>query len=485
VIFFFIILIFPAKGTRALCRKIDGTGPLPEIQKKRRYHRVQAKEKSQYADRSLSRIQQGFQGYTSQCDGNDDGIDGDTGPSGVVDLGARRRHDSGTMKCNSHPIAAPRLHGDAPRTETEPCRRGPRRRGLWHLAGLTAALAAISALLVVFDVDRRVAAHFYDPGSGWPVGQSPLWLFLYRYGTMPGLALTLAALIGFGFSYRIRWLRPWRREFLLVFLTAVIGGGVLVNAFFKPYWGRPRPRQVAIYGGQYEYREFYSPGTPGKGQSFPCGHCTMGFVFVSLAVLRRRAPAAALAGAGFGAIYGSFLGLGRIVQGAHFVTDVLWSFGILALVAVVLHQFILPDADRLEAPIRRRHRRWAAALTAVLTVVIVLAFLTRRPFYETFSETVPVGPAVSRVEVLVEGPMEMGRIRIGKEGALGLHVQAQGFGWSMSGVSFGIVRRQEKGTLTILLQTKRTGYFSEFNQQVTVTTPRRYEGRLSIRPKEP
>ncbi|MGD8369245.1 MAG: phosphatase PAP2 family protein [Desulfobacterales bacterium] len=363
--------------------------------------------------------------------------------------------------------------------------RTSRRGGVWVVAALLAALAVVSGLFVLFDVDRTVAAHFFDPGSGWPVGRGPLWLFLYRYGTIPGLVLTLAALIGFGFSYRLRWLRPWRRECLLVFLTAVIGGGVLVNAFFKPYWGRPRPRQVAIYGGEYAFREFYSPGTPGKGQSFPCGHCTMGFVFISLAVLRRRAPAAALAGGGFGVVYGSLLGLGRIVQGAHFATDVLWSFGILALAAAVLHYFILPDTERMEAPVDRRQRRWATAVCAVAAVAIVLAFLTRRPFYETFSETVPVGPAVRRIEVLVEGPMESRQVRFEEAAAMRLAVKAQGFGWSLARVSFGTVRRQKEGTMTVLLQTRRKGYFSEFDQQVTVIVPRRYENRFSIRTTEP
>jgi membrane-associated PAP2 superfamily phosphatase len=356
---------------------------------------------------------------------------------------------------------------------------------VWIAVGMLAALAAVSALLVAVDADRSIASRFYDPELGWPVGRGPLWMFLYRYGTIPGLCLTLAALIGFGFSFRIRWLRRWRRELLLIFLTAVIGGGVLVNAFFKPYWGRPRPRQVAVYGGEQAFREFFSPGTPGKGQSFPCGHCTMGFVFVSLAVLRRRAPTAAFAGAGFGILYGSLLGLGRIVQGAHFATDVLWSFGIMALVAVVLHYFILPDDDRLETSVDNRSRRWAAMATAVVAVVIVLAFLTRRPFYETFSETVAVGPGVSRVEVIVEGPVENRRVRFEEKGTLHLQVQAQGFGWSTSRVSFGIVRRQRAGTLTILLQTKRKGYFSEFEQRVTVTAPRRWENRLSIQAKEP
>ena len=139
---------------------------------------------------------------------------------------------------------------------------GGGRRGTLVIGAILAGLALLSALAVLFNVDRSVAGLFYDPQQGWPVGDGRFWQWLYEYGTLPGLALTLAALTGLAVSFRSRWLATWRRELLVVFLTAVIGGGVLVNAFFKPYWGRPRPRQVTLYGGQYDYQPFYRPGTP-------------------------------------------------------------------------------------------------------------------------------------------------------------------------------------------------------------------------------
>jgi membrane-associated PAP2 superfamily phosphatase len=42
-----------------------------------------------------------------------------------------------------------------------------------------------------------------------------------------------------------------------------------------------------------------------------------------------------------GLVYGILIGLGRIVQGGHYLTDVLWSFGIVALVAVTLNDILL------------------------------------------------------------------------------------------------------------------------------------------------
>ena len=210
----------------------------------------------------------------------------------------------------------------------------------------------------------------------------------------------------------------------------------------------------------------------------------MGFVFVSLAALRRRAPALALWGTGFGLMYGSLLGLCRIVQGAHFATDVLWSLGILSLVAAGLHYLILPERDRLR--IRGgRQRRLMTAACAVAVAVIVVAFLTRRPLFEVHTETVPLKDGIRKIEIVVDGPLESRRVRFEKSRALRVQVRAQGFGWSLSRVSFGVERRQENGTLSIRVQTEKKGYFSEFNQQLAVTAPERYQNRLSIRSREP
>jgi membrane-associated PAP2 superfamily phosphatase len=355
-----------------------------------------------------------------------------------------------------------------------------RHSGVRSLFGILIGLAAVSAVLVAGDVDRIVAAAVYDPALGWPAGDRPLWQWLYRYGTVPGVVLTLGALVGFGLSFTGAWLRRWRRELILVFLTAAIGGGVLVNAFFKPYWGRPRPRQVEEFGGLHGYREFYRPDVPGKGQSFPCGHCTMGFVFVSLVFLRRRAPAAALAGTVFGLAYGSLLGLCRILQGGHFVTDVLWSLGILLLTAALLHHFILPRVDVDGISGDRLARRLLAPLLALAVVAIVLAFLTRRPFFDTLDTAVPVDPAVTRISLSFDAPLESRSLRFEERPSLGIRVQALGFGWCLSSVDYRIAVERRGKELLIRIEARRDGYFSEFNQRVAVRAPSRFRGRLLL-----
>jgi membrane-associated PAP2 superfamily phosphatase len=43
-----------------------------------------------------------------------------------------------------------------------------------------------------------------------------------------------------------------------------------------------------------------------------------------------------------GLLYGSLLSAARLIQGGHFLTDILWSFVIVYVVIAVLYYFVLP-----------------------------------------------------------------------------------------------------------------------------------------------
>jgi membrane-associated PAP2 superfamily phosphatase len=108
-------------------------------------------------------------------------------------------------------------------------------------------------------------------------------------------------------------------------------------------WGRPRPHQVEVFGGSQPYRHWWQPGNLGGGRSFSSGHAAMGYVLVAgvWLVSQRRSPwwrGLALGGA---LLYGSLVGVARIVHGAHFVSDVLWSGGLMCFTVALLHA-VLP-----------------------------------------------------------------------------------------------------------------------------------------------
>ncbi|MNC86134.1 hypothetical protein D3C83_17710 [compost metagenome] len=68
----------------------------------------------------------------------------------------------------------------------------------------------------------------------------------------------------------------------------------------------------------------------------------MAFYFAARAWHKPRLAGIALIG---GIVAGLALGLGRIAQGAHFFSHVLWSGLVCWLVIIALHSFILPGTD--------------------------------------------------------------------------------------------------------------------------------------------
>src|SRR5208337_1633348 len=115
------------------------------------------------------------------------------------------------------------------------------------------------------------------------------------------------------------------------------------------------------------------------GSSFPCGHCSVGFLYASGWWLwKRRRPRWAAASLATGLTVGAALGLGRMAAGGHFLSDVIWS-ALLALgLAHVLYYHILrlasEDApDRWAASRQPLRRLGTLAITMLATVGAAMA----------------------------------------------------------------------------------------------------------------
>jgi membrane-associated PAP2 superfamily phosphatase len=362
---------------------------------------------------------------------------------------------------------------------------GPKAQtGILLLFGMGIALVVITWAAVHWNIDRRVSALFYHPDRGWFLKQTQPWWLLYKYGTIPGLLLTLGAIVGVYFSILRRGCLAHRRQFLLIFLTTIIAGGILVNAVLKPYWGRPRPRNTTEFGGQRSFLHPYQRGLPGEGESFPCGHCTMGFIFVTLAVFHRPKKSIAVAGTAFGVLYGSFVGLGRIVQGAHFVTDVVWSLGVIGMTAVALNYLVLPFGNRLLAGTERmrsgQKRIWAGSMVC-LALVITALFLTRRPFFEDYTFALKLDRSTQELVIQSEFPLAHQKIIPWPREEVRLTIEAQGFGWIGAKHRVEMRHESKKDTMRITVGTRTDGYFSEINHRILIHLPQELAEKVTLR----
>ncbi|ETW94201.1 MAG: hypothetical protein ETSY1_35905 [Candidatus Entotheonella factor] len=212
----------------------------------------------------------------------------------------------------------------------------------WWFWSPVLGFMAFIGLCAVTDIDLALSAQFYVPEAGWHYADAWGWRWLFDYGLRPAIVMASGALVVWIGSWLFRAWKPYRRASLVLVLVVALGPGLVVNSILKPYWGRPRPRHVMTFGGAQGYHPWWRPGGPGSGKSFPSGHAAMGFALVAGAVLipqRYGRWRHAAIGAALG--YGLLMGSGRIVQGGHFLSDVLWSGVIVVLITYLLWRALL------------------------------------------------------------------------------------------------------------------------------------------------
>jgi len=155
-----------------------------------------------------------------------------------------------------------------------------RLKGLVILVGLFIFGVAATAVLHSTGWDLAWSAQFYAAGGaheGWTHTRDQPWAFFYDYAEYPVWVLAAFALFMCVGALRRRISRVYLRPSLVIILTAALGPGLLVNGILKPNWGRPRPADLTIMGGDREYKRVWEPQGRGQGKSFTCGHCAAAY----------------------------------------------------------------------------------------------------------------------------------------------------------------------------------------------------------------
>ena len=195
--------------------------------------------------------------------------------------------------------------------------------------GMAAAAVLIVATALVFglepDLDLAVAGLFYAGGHHF-IGQGGWGEVLRRLFYWAPFAITaimLGLYVARRAGRRLTW-APNGRGIIFLVVSLGLGPGLLVNVILKDHSHRPRPIQVADFGGTLSFRPFYRlDGDCKRNCSFVSGEGSAGFWTMAPALL---APASAqplaLAGA---LIFGTAAALLRIAFGGHFLSDTIFA----------------------------------------------------------------------------------------------------------------------------------------------------------------
>ena len=114
------------------------------------------------------------------------------------------------------------------------------------------------------------------------------------------------------------------------------------------------PWDLAEFGGSETFTPLLSARAPTEhpGKCWPGGHASSGFIFFALYfVLRDRRPHQAKAALVFALALGSLFSIGRVMQGAHFLSHNLWTLLLDWTICVLCYRWVLYRRP-VEAPER-------------------------------------------------------------------------------------------------------------------------------------
>ncbi len=216
-------------------------------------------------------------------------------------------------------------------------------------------LTAFSTVLFWFTpLDMMVVRWLHHPfpdAKPWPYRIFPLWQFFNDADAILTGILIIGPLILFAMRRYTGKLTLCRRHILFIFLSLAVGPGLVVNVICKDHWGRPRPEDLTEFGGRYEYVKPLVKTAGSSGKSFPSGHASAGFDYVVFYFIFRRRKSVARSALAGSLVLGGLMGAARLAVGAHFPSDIMWSFLICFLTAFLLYYFVLRIPAREESDV--------------------------------------------------------------------------------------------------------------------------------------
>lgn len=321
---------------------------------------------------------------------------------------------------------------------------------------------------------------FSDIGDGkWEMQSHPFWSFIYTFGVLaPVLALLwgiLALLRSVASGRPIDRLRAF-----CIILCIVIGPGLLAHGILKQHYPRPRPYDIQQFKGNFEFKKILVMGE--EGESFPSGHASAGFsltIFFYLYYLKNRKKAwGLLVGA---SVIAALLSIARIVQGGHFASDILWSFGLMQIVNVIVFFKILkiPEKEQQESYWKQKHplpglkKRIAVNLGSVgLVLLVTVAFMINQPLshYQTDRRTLSVAPE----RLVLKGDMMNEKILLypssNNDIAIDYLVLSHGFPYTTFEVKMDI--QGDSKTTVLNLKTSKNGVIREYRGRIKIFFPK-------------
>ncbi|MBC8257471.1 MAG: phosphatase PAP2 family protein [SAR324 cluster bacterium] len=356
-------------------------------------------------------------------------------------------------------------------------------RGILLISLLFSILLGLTVWLESQDFDRKFSSQFYTSENGWFLADSFLWQLLYDYGVIPGILFSVISIVILLTSRTNSRLSSLRPHLYICALAPFIASLFLVNIVLKDHTGRPRPREIVQFNGNWDYKPVLEKGTPGRGHSFPCGHCSIAFTLTSGVVFWQRSRKFALTSLVLGLTYGILMSSARIVQGGHFLSDAFWALGIVWLTLLSLYYFVFqpPQTENKPSISANKKQKWKIAGAAVIFLAVLSLFIwNRRPFYKDHLRSFEILSNITQLEVnLPEKWMVVPPIYEKRQNGVIL-LEIQGFAPPHTTHYLNFTSKTAESTAILSMQETVEGYQREFRQVLKLRLPERIKGNFKI-----
>ena len=196
------------------------------------------------------------------------------------------------------------------------------------------------------EIDIYVSSLFYNSEQGFFLQDNLFIQFMYRFTQ----AFCLAFMVGIIYLGVKKYLKiksfnlRYYKKLIYVILVVAIGPGFIVHTVLKDNIGRPRPFQVQEFGGQNAFQHTFTVSKIcDMNCSFVSGHASVGFMVYALAFLyhdyRRRRYFI------LGTVLGLSFGMVRVIQGKHFLSDIIFA-GIVVFITAYILAVIMNPANK-------------------------------------------------------------------------------------------------------------------------------------------
>jgi hypothetical protein len=177
-------------------------------------------------------------------------------------------------------------------------------------------------------------------------------------------------------------------------------------------------------------------------------------------------------------LFGIGIGIARIVQGGHFLSDVVWSGGMNFLVflalfyALRMHREPFYQPRDSGEPVEGRVPRWVILLSLFVVLLGLGIFSVATPYHGRFlhSGSRELFAGADRLEIVLKLATETAALRIGDS----LEIEGEADGFGIPGSAIKEAWRESlaaDGEYSAELKQRVSGFFSELDSQIAIEVP--------------